>query len=205
MKGFKNSTRMASGFKFPESAGFSSSSGKVQQVKGYTRQVVKRAQGGAVPMKQEPGGDTSYNTSKAVTIGDQGNSAQGRAVPISEAEKDHGGKTPLMPGLGYAMGGAVSPMLRKAIGRVTTAGSKSPAAPTAIPKAGMVRNALARRPMVMRAKGGPVSAPKAPPKVPVDPTKRGTTPMDALQGRKKQMDELGLKKGGFLGRFAAKK
>lgn len=142
-------------------------------------------------MKQEPGGVNSYNTSKAVAIGDQGNSAQGRAIPISEAEKDHGGKTPLMPGLGYAMGGMVAPMLKKAIGNISAAGSKSPAAPTAIPKAGMVRNAMARRPMIMRAKGGPVP-PKAPPPPKPDPSKKGTTPMDALRGRKKQMEDLGL-------------
>lgn len=114
MKSFKDSTKMRSGFKFPESAGFTSSSGKVQQVRGYTRAVVKKATGGQVKgMKQEAGGISSYNTSKAKTIGDQGNSAELRTKPITEFDKDHGGRGPLRPG--FAMGGNVRNMMGGAL------------------------------------------------------------------------------------------
>lgn len=265
MKGFKNSTRMSSGFKFPESAGFSSSSGKVQQVRGYTRAVVKRATGGQVPGHAVTKGAYS---GAATTIGDQGNSAELRTKPISEFDKDHGGKGPLRPGLGFALGGGVgmAAPLRAAVGAVTRSAGGNPAMRTAIPRGGM-----GRRPL-MRAKGGKVSGlaswlkhnagespkevpareqlaksamksavrrgvdpqdshpafatqyekkvrdklrsnpdakfadggkvpPKKPPPPPKpDPTQKGTTPMDALQGRKKQqMEDLGLAKGGFLG------
>lgn len=187
MKGFKNSTRMSSGFKFPESAGFSSSSGKVQQVRGYTRSVVKKATGGQVPGHVVTKGAYSGD---ATTVGDQGNSAQLRSQPISEFDKDHGGKGPLEPGLGYAMGGSVgmAAPLRAAVGAVTRSAGNPPAMRTAIPKAGM-----GRRPL-MRAEGG-----KVPPKKPAPPPPSPTT-VDILGGktRKKQEEDLGLAKGGFL-------
>jgi hypothetical protein len=88
MKGFKDSTRMRSGFKFPDKAGFTSSSGSVQTVRGYTRRVPK-ARGGYV--------------SGPTTVGDQGHSAVQRSRPVTEFDKQHGGKGPLAAG--FAKGG----------------------------------------------------------------------------------------------------
>lgn len=49
MSGFKNSTRMRSGFSFPESAGFTHSGGNVRSVTGYTRRApVRKAFGGKI-------------------------------------------------------------------------------------------------------------------------------------------------------------
>lgn len=50
MKGFKNSTRMSSGFHFGKSAGFTGSTGKVQNI-SYTRKTPHRkkfAEGGRI-------------------------------------------------------------------------------------------------------------------------------------------------------------
>lgn len=49
--GFKNTTRMRSGFNFSQGAGFTGSSGKVQNISSYARKVPERARfakGGAV-------------------------------------------------------------------------------------------------------------------------------------------------------------
>lgn len=190
MKGFKNTTRMTSGFKFPADAGFSSSTGKIQQVRGYTRAVVKKATGGQVPGHEVTKGAYS---GAATTIGDQGNSAQLRSEPISEFDKDHGGKGPLEPGLGYAMGGRVgmAAPLRAAVGAVTRSAGGNPAMRTGIPKAGM-----ARRPLLQRAEGGKVPDKKPAPK----PAPPPPTTVDILGGktRRQQEADLGLAKGGFL-------
>ena len=45
MKGFKNSTRMKSGFSFPADKGFSGSTGKLQTIGGYTRAKPMRKNG----------------------------------------------------------------------------------------------------------------------------------------------------------------
>ena len=191
MKGFKDSTKMKSGFGFSPKHGFTGSTGHVQQVRGYTRKTpMRKATGGKVPgvavTKASPK-DMVYD-GDATTIGDQGNSAELRTKPITEFDKDHGGRGPLRPG--FAAGGPVGMAgpLRAAV----AAQQQRPMMRTAIPRAPYNRAPL------MRAEGGKVPPKKpAPPPKPTD-TNKGTTVGDVLNGRKKQMEELGLKKGGFL-------
>lgn len=88
MKGFKMTAKggVKSGHHFGEKQGFSGSSGKVQNVSGYTRRVVKKADGGQV---KSPG-----------------NAAQLRTEPVTDFDQQYGGRGPLAPG--YKKGGYVS-------------------------------------------------------------------------------------------------
>lgn len=86
MKGFKDSTRMRSGFNFGTQNGFTGSTGKTQQI-SYTRKVPKRkpahfAEGGRVV-------DSAL---------------QGRTPPSSALDQESGGTSPLRPG--FKKGGA---------------------------------------------------------------------------------------------------
>lgn len=100
MKGFKHTGRgPKSGHSFSSKAGFSGSTGRTQEVKGYTRGVPKRkfADGGMVVVKGTDGGS-------ALTR---------RAKPVTGFDKEAGGKGPLRPGFShggkacYAEGGKV--------------------------------------------------------------------------------------------------
>lgn len=85
MKGFKNSTKTRSGHSFPTNKGFSGSSGKVREVKSYTRKS---------PMRKAEGG--------AVTA--PGNALTQRSAPQpSVLDAVSGGKSPLRPG--FSRGG----------------------------------------------------------------------------------------------------
>lgn len=86
------------GFKFPSSFGFSDSSGSRQSVRGYSRRVPK-AKGGYV--------------SGPTTVGDQGHSAVQRTQPISEFDKEHGGRGPLAAG--FSRGGSTVKTVKKEI------------------------------------------------------------------------------------------
>lgn len=191
MKGFKDSTRMKSGFGFSSKHGFTGSTGNVQSVKGYTRKTpIRKATGGKVegiPVTKASPKDMVYD-GDATTIGDQGNAAELRTKSITEFDKGYGGKGPLRPG--FAAGGPVGMAgpLRMAV----AAQQQRPMMRTAIP-----RGPMARRPL-MRAEGGkvPPKKPTPPPPPPPTDTNKGTTVGDILQGRKKQMEDLGLKKGG---------
>jgi|JI102314A2RNA_FD_contig_123_50146_length_10278_multi_4_in_1_out_0_6 hypothetical protein len=81
MKGFKNSTRMKSGFSFPADKGFSGSTGKLQTIGGYTR---------AKPMRKATGGKVD-------------SSMTSRAQPVTTADAESGGRSPLRPG--FSRGG----------------------------------------------------------------------------------------------------
>lgn len=119
MKGFSKTGKMPKqGFAFPEKFGFTSSSGKVQQVGGYTRRApIRKAEGGQVPgIKKEPGSPGMVYDGKATTIGDQGNSAELRTKPLTEFDKDHGGRGPLRPG--FATGGAVPKYALGGLGQI---------------------------------------------------------------------------------------
>lgn len=85
MKGFRQfGGKMRSGHHFPSGAGFSGSTGRVQQVRSYTRKVHK-ADGGSV--------DSSVIK---------------RTVPMTQFDAEHGGKEPLRPG--FAIGGRAAPI-----------------------------------------------------------------------------------------------
>lgn len=134
MNGFKNSTRMRSGFNFGSSAGFTTSTGKVQNI-AYSRKTPRRksakfAEGGKI--------DSSLHSFK----GD------------SQLNVEHGPSGGLRPG--FTRGGYASKY----------------------------------------ADGGKVPPKKPPPPPTPTDTNRGTTTRDILQGRKKQMEDLGLKRGG---------
>lgn len=86
MKGFRQfGGKMRSGHHFPSGSGFSGSTGRVQQVRSYTRKVPKYADGGSV--------DSSVIK---------------RTVPMTQFDAEHGGKEPLRPG--FAVGGKIPPM-----------------------------------------------------------------------------------------------
>ncbi len=100
MKGFKHTGRgPKSGHSFSSKAGFSGSTGRSQEVRGYTRGVPKRkfADGGMVVVKGTDGGS-------ALTR---------RAKPVTGFDAEAGGKGPLRPGFNkggkacYAEGGKV--------------------------------------------------------------------------------------------------
>lgn len=91
MKGFKktgNGPRYGN-FSFSSQAGFSGSTGKVQNVKGYTRKVAKH----------------NFATGGAVKVADPGSSVVRRGQPVTQFDAQHGGKGPLRAG--YAEGGKV--------------------------------------------------------------------------------------------------
>lgn len=81
MKGFKNSTKMKSGHAFPADKGFTGSTGKVKVIGGYTR---------AAPVRKATGGRVD-------------SSMTNRSSPVTQADVEGGGKTPLRPG--FARGG----------------------------------------------------------------------------------------------------
>lgn len=91
MKGFKHTGRgpKYGSFSFGSKAGFTGSTGKVQEVRGYTRGVPKAkkafAEGGVVT------GDCAL---------------QRRTQPVTGFDQEAGGKSPLRPG--YAEGGKVN-------------------------------------------------------------------------------------------------
>lgn len=149
MKGFKDSTRMKTGFGFSSKHGFTGSTGKVQQVRGYTRKTpgpLKKAVGGKVEgFPPEKGSKDMVFDGEATTIGDQGNTLELRSKPITEFDKDNGGKSPLKTS--FAFGGPVGMAgpLRMAV----AAQQQRPMMRTAIPRAPMNR-----RGPLMRAKGG---------------------------------------------------
>jgi hypothetical protein len=103
MKGFKNTTRMKSGFSFPSKFGFSGSTGTTQSIASYTRRKpLRKAQGGAV----STGG--RVNTGSALTA---------RTEPTTDLNREGGGRSPLRPGfskggsaadkrMGYSKGGS---------------------------------------------------------------------------------------------------
>lgn len=82
MKGFKNSSKIKSGFHFPSSAGFSDSSGRMQTVRSYSRRVVRKAEGGMVD-------------SPVIK----------RTEPMTEFDREYGGTGPLRPG--FKKGGKI--------------------------------------------------------------------------------------------------
>lgn len=181
MKGFAKTGKMPkSGFNFPEKFGFTSSSGKVQNVGGYTRRApLRKATGGQVPGFAKEAGkpaDMVYS-GNATTIGDQGNCAELRTKPVTEFDKDHGGRGPLRPG--FAMGGMVKNHMVPAM-----LGMSGPARAGIgqVPRVGLPRG-LGSRPL-MRAKGGKVGAaprfekggPLPAPKPPVAAPKKAPPP-----------------------------
>lgn len=92
MKGFKSTGKgPKSGFSFPSKAGFTGSTGRTQNVRGYTRAVPKRhfANGGMVVARGTDGGS----------------SVTRRTQPVTEFDAEHGGKGPLRPG--FDKGGKV--------------------------------------------------------------------------------------------------
>ena len=96
MKGFRNTTKIRSGFSFPAKAGFTSSTGKVQNI-SYTRKTPHRK-----PLMKAEGG--RVNDSALI----------GRSEPDSALNQESGGKTPLRPGFTrggmaakYAKGGRI--------------------------------------------------------------------------------------------------
>lgn len=92
MKGFKktgNGPRYGN-FSFSSRTGFSGSTGKVQNVKGYTRKVAKH----------------NFATGGAVKVADPGSSVVRRGQPVTQFDAQHGGKGPLRAG--YAEGGKVA-------------------------------------------------------------------------------------------------
>lgn len=150
MKGFKSTGKhIHSGHNFPESFGFTSSSGKVQNVGGYTRRApIRKAIGGKVSgFEVEKGSKDMVYDGDANTVGDQGNAVELRSKSISEQDKDYGGKGPLRPG--FALGGGVRPALGMAGPARMGLGN--------VPRVGLPR-AVTNRPM-MRAKGGSVGKP----------------------------------------------
>lgn len=101
MKGFKHTGRgPKSGHSFSSKAGFSGSTGRTQNVRGYTRGVPKRkfADGGMVVVKGTDGGS-------ALTR---------RTRPVTGFDQEAGGRGPLRPGFNkggkacYAEGGKVA-------------------------------------------------------------------------------------------------
>lgn len=189
MKGFTHTgKKQTSGFKYPTSFGFSSSSGKVQTVKSFTRRapirgIMKKAVGGQVPgMKKTPSSPANLvYDGDATSIGDQGNSAELRTKPLTEFDKDHGGRGPLRPG--FALGGGVgmAPPMRAALGAQTA----RPMMRTAIP-----RGPMGRRPL-MRAGGGKVPPKAPPPKAPPPPPKSEGVLKDLFNKSKNAEAEAG--------------
>lgn len=106
--GFKDSTKMVSGHSFPSSAGFTGSSGQVSSVRSYTRKAPsprERAQDamGSLPqelssMKSSMDAVSDRLPKRYAEGGSVGNSATLRRDPVTEFDKDYGGKTPLRPG-----------------------------------------------------------------------------------------------------------
>lgn len=101
MKGFKSTGRgPKSGHSFSSKAGFSGSTGRTQNVRGYTRGVPKQkfADGGMVVVKGTDGGSALTRRTK----------------PVTGFDKEAGGKGPLRPGFShggkacYAEGGKVA-------------------------------------------------------------------------------------------------
>lgn len=139
MKDFKNSTKMQSGHSFSSQHGFTGSSGQSNFVKGYARKPPKLAKGGSVdtlgaqstPAERQKlatkslGAQITDTERKKISQmgkngkcyaegGPVGNSAVERTDPVTQFDKEHGGKGPLASGfkkggaLKRAMGGPVA-------------------------------------------------------------------------------------------------
>ena len=100
MKGFKHTGNgPKSGHHFSSKSGFSHSGTRKQDVRGYTRNTPKP--------KFAEGGSVARRANSDLTS---------RSQPVSQFDKDHGGKTPLRPGFNkggkacYAEGGKVNSM-----------------------------------------------------------------------------------------------
>lgn len=115
MKGFKNSTKTQQGHSFPTTAGFTGSSGQISSVRSYTRKAPtprERAQDAMGNLPQELSSIRSSMDAVADRLpkryaegGSVGNSATLRRDPVTEFDKDYGGKTPLRPG--FKKGGKI--------------------------------------------------------------------------------------------------
>jgi hypothetical protein len=193
MKGFKPTGRgpVYGEPKFTSQHGFTGSTGKVQHVKGFTRGAprVRLAKGGTV-----------------------GNAAVMRADPVTEFDREYGGKTPLRSG--FAKGGAPKNFIQGAIkhpGALRAAlhakqGQPIPA--KKLEKATHSNNPTMRKRAVLaetmrhmhKADGGKVETP--PPKKP-DPSALGSGAAakagQAMQDRKSKLDAAIAAAGGARG------
>lgn len=93
MKGFRDSSKMRSGFSFGSRAGFSASTGKTQNI-SYTRK-------------------TPHRKPKAFAEGGRvvDSAMQGRTPPSSALDAESGGTSPLRPG--FKRGGRTTPRYAK--------------------------------------------------------------------------------------------
>ncbi len=91
MKSFKNSTKMRSGFNFSPSAGYTTSTGKVQNI-SYSRKTphrrAKLAEGGKVP-PPKPAPPKPTDTNRGTTMGDV---LKGRKKQMEDLGLSHGGR-----------------------------------------------------------------------------------------------------------------
>lgn len=176
---------------FTSKNGFTGSTGKVQNVRGFTRGIprVHLAKGGSV-----------------------GNAAVLRDKPITEFDKDYGGKTPLRSG--FAKGGASKNFIQGAIKHpgalraALHAKTGEPIPAKKLEKATHSSNPTMRKRAVLaetmrgmhKADGGKVETP--PPKKP-DPSALGSGAAakagQALQDRKSKLDAAIAAAGGARG------
>ncbi len=182
MKGFRQfGGKMRSGHHFPSGSGFSGSTGRVQQVRSYTRKVPKYADGGAVD-------------SPVIK----------RTVPMTEADKEYGGKGPLLPG--YKKGGAICKAMG---GRVPAPKAPPPKAP---PRFSGVPNRMQPTPVqpgrvkIPTNPSGPSTMAKG---GKIGPVKKGALhkamgikqgqkiPLSKLEGEKKSSSPLMRKRANF--------
>lgn len=94
--GFKCTTKSCPGHSFPSAKGFTGSTGKTRSVRGYTQAVpkaVKLAKGGKFKSPTVQKGDLRRSNSGLIA----------RTQPVSQMDKESGGKSPLRPG--YKKGG----------------------------------------------------------------------------------------------------
>lgn len=146
MKGFKPAGKGAvkMGHSFPKRAGFTGSTGKVRQVRPYTQRVPTKA-----PLRKAAGGSVPGPGSS------DGHTVVQRRLPVTEFDKEFGGKGPLRPGFlggGYvARPPQLTPPGRAPVGgrgpspipRVTPAAPQMGARRTVSPVVGGGRRAFA--------------------------------------------------------------
>lgn len=109
MKGFKDSTRIRSGFRFPSSAGFTGSTGRTQSI-SYTRRTPKRMPKSAAGKEGSTVINSQSGKKSGVVYKAEGgrvvdSAMQGRVPPSSALDQESGSNTPLRPGFtrgGYA-------------------------------------------------------------------------------------------------------